>query len=608
MKDKEPKAGSMNRRQFVSTVGLGAAGLGAASTGLLAASSSLSAMPDPGQSGFTSNIFPGLQPAAAAFVKKMPVYNGPWTQLPNRPFGGFDFALCYMAEGVQGIDPLSPLFVNGQFSNSSGLFEQYSLQDPQASGVIPPLAADTGQPLAPVPSGVGGNEFYERSVEFWLRRLLQAGLSDRAIADDAWAYINWARRVWGLDFDDPAADGLSVFGAYNYQYPGSPDPANQYSLLSPRIAVAFDADGNVAGYARMAPTLLAPDTAYTVVARAGHSHPNYSGGIVVNGTETRTTAAAPEWPGKVRDGGIWGGVVQPMDVLADIQAVRRGERPFTTPQDPHPPLSGTTPPSPSKRGQFGGSTTTGPTGVGPYWGQWWRRVAPIVGLDVDDIDPATKPSLDAVLNAADGSAADPGDGFRPAARTSWPIGYYPRGTDFFWGNYDLNFGRREPSLPLHYQSEVPTAFRPQDGVPEAFPCDLCPNPGSAEINARADMDSSPDGDPANGGIGLFDSHGVVSGFPDVSNPELDGQMSVGAPGHYGRVHGTSYPRGVRSDGITTYHFRNYLLWPPRLNTTVLGNPTQDNFGNINWTIPTQGDLLNPKDPTGINPPGNSAFN
>ena len=76
----------------------------------------------------------------------------------------------------------------------------------------------------------------------------------------------------------------------------------------------------------------------------------------------------------------------------------------------------------------------------------------------------------------------------------------------------------------------------------------------------------------------------------MSNPELDGQMTFGAPDFYGRVHGTSYPRAKRKDGIVTYHFRNYLLWPPRLNTTVLGDPTQENFGNINWTIPAKGDL------------------
>ncbi|MFN2335098.1 MAG: hypothetical protein ABR550_11825, partial [Wenzhouxiangellaceae bacterium] len=152
------------------------------------------------------------------------------------------------------------------------------------------------------------------------------------------------------------------------------------------------------------------------------------------------------------------------------------------------------------------------------------------------------------------------------------------------------------------------SFRPADGVPESFPCDLLPNPGSVEIKSRADMDSSPTGDPSDGGIGMHDSHGVISGFPDPANAELDNEQNVPSANQYGRVHGTSYPRSVRYDGITTYSFRNFLLWPPRLNTTALGDPTQPNFGNINWTIPGMGFLANPADPTGVNPPGNGAFN
>lgn len=574
-------AAQLDRRRFLGTVA-GAAGIGAAvSAGLLT----------PGEVqarhvARTNSVFPGMRPSFIDKVKTFRDYHGDWTCLGETPFGGFDFALCYMAEGVQGIDPESPNFPNGQLSNTSGLFEQHTLQ--VDSGLLP-MAADTNTKLMPIPSGVGGNEGPLRSSEFWVRDIL--GQSNAAIRDDLWGAINWHRRVWGLDFDDPAADGINAFG-YNYQYPGSPDANNEASLFSPRYAVAFNDQGEVQGFARVALTLLAPDTAYTVVARAGKLHPSYTGGIPVNGTATKTTAASPDWPGKVRDGGVWGGVVEPMDILADIQAVGRGERYFSTPDNPLPPLSGTTPPSPNKRGVWGG-TTTNPQGGGPKWGQWWRRVSPIVGLDVDDPHLLNlAPSIDATQDVRTAATMNLYVPFtnqsvpaRPAARTAWPIGYWPRGTDFFWGNYNLKFGTEEPTVTLHYQSEVPTAFRPSDGVPEAFPCDLCPNPSSAEINARADMD-------AGTGIQLFDSSGEVSGFADRSNPELDGQMpaSMVGEGQYGRVHGTSYPRSKRKDGAVTYHFRNYLLWPPRLNVTVLGDPTQENFGNINWTIPTLGDF------------------
>jgi hypothetical protein len=286
-----------------------------------------------------------------------------------------------------------------------------------------------------------------------------------------------------------------------------------------------------------------------------------------------------------------------MDVLSDIQAVSAATRYFSTPDHPLPALSGTTPPSPGKRGVYGGTTTT-PGGNGPKWGQWFRRAAridtpaanpPIGTIDVDAVDPNTEPRIDAVIDIA--VHRTPGGNYRPAARPGWPIGWFPRGTDFFWGNYNLKFGKKEPTVTLHYQSEVPTSFRPSDGVPELFACDLLPNPGSAEIQARADMDSSPDpDDPSQGGVGLFDSHGEISGFADVGNAELDGQMTFGAPNFYGRVHGVSYPRSKNPDGIACYHFRNFLLWPPRLNVTVLGDPTQENFGNINWTVPTLGDL------------------
>lgn len=604
MKDPEDTVPGMDRRGFLLSAGVGAIGLTVGGAGLLASTDSF-AMGTPGSAfGFPTV---GLQPPGVGNLNFFPRWNGPWVDVPQKAFGGFDFVLGYMAEGVQGMDPIWDATGNGanKFQNSSGLFEQFSLQDPVGAGIAVPVAADTGQPLNPVPSGVGGHEFPERSAEAWYRTFLAGGLSNTALRDDVWAFINWARRMWGLDFDDPAADGFEPFGAYTYQYPGSPDADNEFSLFSQRYAVAFNEYGEIAGYARVAPTLLAADTGYTVIFRGGKRLPNITGGTFVNGTVTRATGNNDEeWPGKVRDGGIWGGVVTAMDALADIQAVRRGERYFSTPDAPYPALSGTTAPSPGKRGQFGGGALVGPTGVGPFWGQWWRRVAPIVGIDVDD--PAllgTQIDLNVVTDVR--TAANPGDGYRPAARPNWPIGFFPRGTDFFWGNYDLLFGRKE-TLPLHYQSEVPTAFRPGDGVPETFPCDLCPNPGSAEIKSRQDMDCGPGEVPV--GIGLHDSLGEVSGFPDPANPELDGQMTVGAPGFYGRVHGTSYPRSVREDGLTTYHFRNYLLWPPRLNTKVLGDPRQPNFGNINWTIPTLGFLGNPADPTGVNPPGNAPFN
>lgn len=587
--------GGIDRRKFLISAGVGAVGLGAAAAGV-------SVPFDASATGASGDNFPvfGVSPASATRLRRFPDYKGAWVDLPERAFGGFDAALGYIAEGVQGMDPLAVLYANGPYSNSSGLFEQYSLQDPEAAGITRPIAADTGTPLNNVPSAVGGNEFPQRSVEFWYRNLLQFGLSNQAIADDTWGFINWARRMYGLDFDDPAADGIDVFG-YAYQFPGSPDPDNEWSLLSPRYAVSFDQfDEEVVGFARMAPTYLAPDTGYTVIFRSGKRTPNMSGGQVINGTVANTTGSNDEeWPAKVRDGGIWGGVVQPMDVLRDIQAVARGERYFSTPDSPLPPLSGTTPPSPAKRGVWGG-VTLAPNGEGPKWGQWWRRVAPIVGIDVDALDPYTEVRVDKVQDI--NTAANPGGDYRPAARPNWPIGWHARGTDFFWGNYDLLLGE-DDTIPLHYQSEVPTSFRPSDGVPETFPCDLLPNPASAEIKARADMDCET-------GIGLFDSTGNTSGFPDRANPELDGQQTIGAPNFYGRVHGTSYGRTVRADGLTVYSFRNYLLWPPRLNTIELGDPSQPNFGNINWTIPDVGFNRNPANPTGLNPPppGNAPFN
>lgn len=542
----------------------------------------------------------GILPPGACQAAVFPTYDGPWTKVAPVAYGGFDFVLSYMSEGVAGVDPLSKDNPHGPFSNTSGLFEQFSLQAQFKPGDKLPIAADTGTRLNPVPSAVGGNERPARSVETWLRDIeLQ---SNQTIANDLWSAINWARRVWGIDYDDPAADGI-VIGGVTYQYPGSPDPKNEASLLAPRAAVVFDSKGEVTGFARSAPTFLAPDNAYTVMLRSGHSHPTYTGGIVVNGIVTHTTAPSETTPGKVRDGGFWGGVLQGMDVLADLQALRRGKRMFTTPTDPARPLSGTTPPSPSKRGRFGGTTTKTPRGNGAQWGQWWRRVAPIVGLDVDDPSLlALSPSPDATRDIA--TAANPGNipftnvPARPAARPKWPIGFLPAFTFIFYGGYNLKFGEKE-IIKLHYQSEVPTAFPPPDGVPGSFICDLCPNPGSVEIKGRADMSTD-------GGIGLFDPSGEVSGFPDVSDPALDGQTPPNQPGNqmgkaYGRVHGVGYPRETRRDALTTFKHRNTLLWPPTLNDTNLGNPRQDFFGNINWTIPTKGDQAAPKNPFPILP-------
>ncbi|MDT8449058.1 MAG: hypothetical protein RQ847_02685, partial [Wenzhouxiangellaceae bacterium] len=96
MKRNKPEGGGMDRREFMTSMGIGATGLGVASTGLLMPLGNLAAMPG-GHAGPASGRFPGLQPAGAAQIAQFPTYNGPWTQLPNNPFGGFDFALCYMA-------------------------------------------------------------------------------------------------------------------------------------------------------------------------------------------------------------------------------------------------------------------------------------------------------------------------------------------------------------------------------------------------------------------------------------------------------------------------------------------------------------------------------
>ena len=424
-----------SRRRLIGGAALGAATLAATTVspgfvGIAGASDDAAYVPRRRGEGLDGDI-PGLRPARSALFSSFPSYDRAYTRVPVQPFGGYDFAMGYMAEGVQGADPESPNFPNGQFSNTSGLFETVTLKE---GGATPPIAADTGEPLKPVVSGVGGNEIASRSTEYWSRDIL--GQSNEAIRDDMWSAINWMRRVWGMDFDDPAVDGIDSFG-YAYQYPGSPDASNDYSLFSQRYAAVFDDHGKVTGFARFAPTLLAPDTSYTVIFRAGQAVPNYVGGAVINGTEARTTASSPDWPAKVRDGGFWGGVVKAMDVLPDIQAVSRGERYFTTPDDPAQPLSGTTPPNPNKRAVNGGATTLNPQGTGPKWGQWWRRVAPIVDIDVDDPDLLNrKPSIDATTDINTAASPDlriPGTYIpaRPAARPRWPIGFWPRNTDFF---------------------------------------------------------------------------------------------------------------------------------------------------------------------------------
>ena len=306
-----------------------------------------------------------------------------------------------------------------------------------------------------------------RSAEYWYRDIL--GWSNQTIANDFWMAISWARRMWGVDLDDPSTDGYVLPDGSVYSYPGSPDPNDEISLWSPRIAV----DGK-GGWVRMAPTLLAPSVGYTVVLRAGKANPNYTGG---------TTAMFPEDPGKVRDGGIWGGTIESMDVLGTIQAVAAGNHTYTTP--------------------------TGPSNAPAQWGQWWRRVAHIDGVDVDAVDP--------------GSPVDS----RPTPRPGWPVGYLPRGTDFFWGNYNLKFGRREETITLHYESQVPTRFRDFDGIPEAFICELTAHPGGTDM-PQSQIDQ-----------GFKDVDGSLSGFPDFNDPELNGQNQFGI----GRVHGTSYPRG-----------------------------------------------------------------
>lgn len=460
----------MDRRLFLKS--FGAMALVSTSTGL-----SIPGAESLAVKGSLNDLTPGVSPPGAAQLARLPEYQGPWNKIHENPFGGFNFALGYVAEGVDMGDPLQNV------PNPSGLFE-------------------SANPA--IPSGVGGNETPQRSAEFWYREIL--GFSNETIANDLWSAINFLRRLYAVDIDDPNADGMVLGDGSTYSYPGSPDPNDEISLFSPRVAI----DGK-GGFARMAPTLLAPTVGYTVVFRAGRAHPNYSAG---------TTAMSPEDVGKVRDGGIWGGVVSSMDLLQTMQEVAAGNRTYTTP--------------------------TGPSNSPAQWGQWWRRVAPIDGVDIEALDP------NSAIEA------------RPAPRPAWPIGYLEAGTDFFWGNYNLKFGNKEETVTIHYQSEVPTRFRDTDGVPEAFICEMTANPGGTDMPASQIEQ------------GFQDVDGSLSGFPDLNDPNLNGQNPFGL----GRIHGTSYPRGVNAEGRTTFHLRNWLLFPPRLNAV----------NTINETVPGKGIL------------------
>lgn len=492
-KDKEEGAAdsTLSRRRMLLSAGAGAGGLAMAAGGLVVPRTALADDRGSKGNGGGSRRIPGLEPPNADRIARFGEYDGPYNLINEKPFGGFRFAMGYMAEGIDRADPTQG------FLNPSGLFES---SNPAVNAVNP--------------SGVGGHEVRDRfSVEFWLRDIMK--LSNRAIADDLWAFINYMRRMWALDLDDPAADGMVLSNGVRFNYPGSPDPNNEVSLFSPRLAIAPNPNRpGTMGYARMAPTYLAETEGYTVVFRAGREHPNYSGG---------TTGVTAESPGKVRDGGIWGGVQQDMDVLSVMQAVERGNRSFTVPPG---------------KGRVGS----------PKWGQFWRRVAAIDNVNINALDPGMPISM------------------RPAPRPRWPVGFLPAGTSIFWGNYNLLFGTQEPRLVLHYQSEIPTRFQDNDGLPKAFLCDLVVNPGGTETPAEQ---------VANGAL---DPTGEMSGFPDGGNRELDNQNSKG----YGRVHGTSYPRGLDKNGRTTYHLRNWLLFPPTLNDAH----------NINNTVPGKGVLSN----------------
>lgn len=466
---------NLERRRFIG--GAGAAGLLAvtATTGLLnpanvKALERIHARPD---GRFT--------PRYAGDLHHYPKYKGAWNKIHERPFGGFDVAIGYIAEGIDTMDPKQPN------PNPVGLFE-------------------SNNPA--IPSGVGGNETEDRSAEYWFRDILH--WSNETITNDVWSFINYARRRWGLDFDNPLVDGYTMPDGSSFSYGGSPNPDDEISLFSPRIAI----DGK-GGVARMASTLLAPSFGYTVVFRSGRSNPNYVGG---------TTGREPEDPAKVRDGGIWGGVLKSLDVLQTIQDAAAGNLTYTTPY--------------------------GPSSNPAQWGQFWRSIAHVDNLDID---------------AADANQAI---GNRPQLRPNWPLGYLSEGTDFFWGNYNLNFGKHD-LVTLHYESIMPTRFRDTDGIPEAFICELMAHPGGTDM-PHSQIES-----------GFKDIDGSMSGFPDLSDPNLNGQNPFGL----GRVHGTAVPEGKTRDGLTTYHLRNWLLFPPTLNSVVTINDTVPGKGVLDNTAP-----------------------
>jgi hypothetical protein len=218
-KNDEQTSSGIDRRGFLGAAGLGAAGVATASaTGLFSkgASAAISA-PDTG-------ITPG-----AESVAQMAPYTDTWNRISARPFGGFNFALGYIGEGVDMMDPKQDK------PNPSGLFE-------------------SANPA--IVSGVGGNESEDRSAEYWYRGILK--WSNQTIVNDFWSAINYMRRMWALDLDDPETDGIQLSDGSRYRYPGSPNPNDEISLWTPRIA--RDSKG---GYVRMAPTLLAPSVGYT---------------------------------------------------------------------------------------------------------------------------------------------------------------------------------------------------------------------------------------------------------------------------------------------------------------------------------------------------------
>lgn len=451
------------RRRFMG--GLGVLGLTAvtAGSGLLAPNKA-SALYSPYQ---PSGVV--YRPRGAHLLPRFPSYNGRWNKVHNRPFGGFNYALGFIAEGVDAQDPKQP------FRNPSALFESSN----------PAIA-----------SAVGGNETDERSAEYWYRDLL--GWSNHQIAIDAWSFINYARRRWGLDFDNPANDGYVLPDGTVFKYAGSPNKNDEISLFSSRIAV----DGK-GGVIRMAPTLLAPTLGYTVVFQSGKSIPNYIGG---------TTGVSPEDPAKVRDGGIWGGVLSSMDLLETIQDAAAGRLTYTTPY--------------------------GPSNKPAQWGQFWRSIAHLDNLDIDSVNPHMPVDR------------------RPQLRPSWPLGYLSEGTDLFWGHYNLNLGQND-KVVIHYESIMPTRFRDSDGIPESFACELIAHPGGSDMpNSQIEQ-------------GFKDVDGSLSGFPDFSDYTMNRQNPYGL----GRVHGTAVPEGVNKDGLTTYHLRNWLLCPPTLNSVVSMNDT-----------------------------------